>query len=52
MSDPTMPASFQIPIFGSVGFGLGAGAAVVAAAGTGAAAGVPDMVASSCSEFP
>ena len=56
MSDPVIPASFQIPIFGLVGFGLGTGAAVVVAAGAGAGtgdvAGVPDMVVSFCSDFP
>ena len=41
--DPVTPASFQIPIFGLVGRGIGAGAAVVVVAGTGAGAGVPDM---------
>ena len=56
VSDPVIPASFQIPIFGLIGFGLGTGAAVVVAAGvaagTGAVAGVPDMVVGFCSDFP
>ena len=56
MSDPVILASFQIPIFGLIGFGLGTGAAVVVAAGvaagTGAVAGVPDMVVGFCSDFP